>query len=60
MAEKAVPCGRFLNLVGNSDVLPVSLPVLFRAADLWADAAIRGTTPILSLPRRHLKAAVFS
>jgi predicted nucleic acid-binding protein len=32
----------FFKLVGNSDVLPVSLPVLFRAADLWADAGRGG------------------
>ena len=32
----------FLKLVGNSDVLPVSLPVLYRAADLWADAGKGG------------------
>ncbi len=32
----------FLKLVGNSDVLPVSRPVLFRAADLWADAGRGG------------------
>ncbi len=32
----------FLKLVSNSDVLPVSLPVLFRAADLWADAGRGG------------------
>ena len=32
----------FLKLVGNSDVLAVSLPVLFRAADLWAEAGRRG------------------
>jgi tRNA(fMet)-specific endonuclease VapC len=28
----------FLKVVGTSDVLPVSWPVLLRAADLWADA----------------------
>lgn len=32
----------FLTLVGNSEVLPVSLPVLHRAADLWADAGRGG------------------
>ena len=32
----------FLTLVGNSDVLPVSILVLFRAADLWADAGRGG------------------
>lgn len=35
---------RFVALVGNSDVMPVSLPVLHRAADLWADAS-RGGYP---------------
>ncbi len=29
---------RFLKLVDNSDVLPISVAVLMRAADLWADA----------------------
>jgi tRNA(fMet)-specific endonuclease VapC len=28
----------FLRTVGTSDVLPVSVPVLMRAADLWAEA----------------------
>ncbi len=32
----------FLKLVGNSPVAPVSLPVLYRAADLWADAGKGG------------------
>jgi len=32
----------FLKLVGDSDVLPVSVGVLFRAADLWADAGRGG------------------
>lgn len=32
----------FLKLVGSSDVLPVSLSVLYRAADLWADAGKGG------------------
>jgi tRNA(fMet)-specific endonuclease VapC len=32
----------FLKLVGNSDVVPVSLSVLYRAADLWADAGKGG------------------
>ena len=53
----------FLNLVGNSDVMPVSLPVLYRAADLWADAgkgAIREMMPISSLPRRLWRAVAFS
>jgi predicted nucleic acid-binding protein len=32
----------FLRTVGNSDVLPVSLPILIRAADLWAAAGTGG------------------
>ena len=32
----------FLELAKNSNVLPVSLPVLHRAADLWADAGKGG------------------
>ena len=32
----------FLTLVSKSDVAPVSLPVLHRAADLWADAGKGG------------------
>ena len=32
----------FLKLVGNSEVVPVSVPVLHRAADLWADAGKGG------------------
>jgi tRNA(fMet)-specific endonuclease VapC len=28
----------FLKVLGTSDVLPVSMPVLMRAADLWAEA----------------------
>jgi tRNA(fMet)-specific endonuclease VapC len=28
----------FLRTIGTSDVLPVSMPVLLRAADLWAEA----------------------
>jgi tRNA(fMet)-specific endonuclease VapC len=35
---------KFLKLVDASDVLPVSIPVLRRAADLWADA-YRGGHP---------------
>jgi tRNA(fMet)-specific endonuclease VapC len=35
---------KFLKLVDDSDVLPVSIPVLRRAADLWADA-YRGGHP---------------
>jgi tRNA(fMet)-specific endonuclease VapC len=34
--------GAFLKLVGTSDVLPVSIPVLIRAADLWAEARTGG------------------
>jgi tRNA(fMet)-specific endonuclease VapC len=32
----------FLRTVSTSDVLPVSVPVLIRAADLWADAVNGG------------------
>ena len=32
----------FTSLLGTSDVLPVTLPVLERAADLWADARRSG------------------
>ena len=35
---------KFLKLADDSDVLPVSIPVLVRAADLWADA-YRGGHP---------------
>jgi tRNA(fMet)-specific endonuclease VapC len=28
----------FLNVVGISDVFPIDMPILMRAADLWADA----------------------
>ena len=35
---------KFLKLVDDSDVLPVSIPVLRRAAELWADA-YRGGHP---------------
>lgn len=35
---------KFLKLADGSDVLPVSLPVLRRAADLWAEA-YRGGHP---------------
>jgi tRNA(fMet)-specific endonuclease VapC len=34
----------FLKVLGTSDVFPVSLPVLMRAADLWAEAR-RGGHP---------------
>ena len=30
--------GQFLQTASNSDVLPVSVPVLMRAADLWSEA----------------------
>lgn len=33
---------KFLKLADNCDVLPISLPVLMRAADLWAEARQRG------------------
>lgn len=29
---------KFLRLAGDSEVLPVTIPVLMRAADLWTDA----------------------
>src|SRR4051812_20995769 len=32
----------FLKTVGTSDVFPVSITVLMRAADLWAEARIGG------------------
>lgn len=32
----------FLQLAGNSEVVPVSLPVLLRAANLWAEAHAGG------------------
>jgi tRNA(fMet)-specific endonuclease VapC len=35
---------KFLKLADDSDVLPISIPVLQRAADLWADA-YRGGHP---------------
>src|SRR5262249_29068934 len=28
----------FLNVVGTSDIFPIGMPVLMRAADLWAEA----------------------
>ena len=38
-ANRAVRAlNEFLKLAENSDVLPISIPVLKRAADLWADA----------------------
>jgi len=33
---------KFLQMVANSDVLPISVPVLLRAADLWAEAGKGG------------------
>lgn len=33
---------RFLNLVAKSNVLPVSIPILNRVADLWANASRQG------------------
>jgi len=33
---------KFLQTVANSDVLPISVPVLLRAADLWAEAGKGG------------------
>jgi predicted nucleic acid-binding protein len=42
-ASRAVRAlNEFLKLVDNSDVLPVSVPVLTRAAGLWADAGAGG------------------
>jgi tRNA(fMet)-specific endonuclease VapC len=32
----------FLNTVSTSDVFPVAMPVLLRAAELWADACASG------------------
>lgn len=32
----------FFNTIGTSDVFPVSVPVLMRAAELWADAHTGG------------------
>ena len=32
----------FLRTAGNADVMPVSLPILVRAADLWAAAGTSG------------------
>jgi hypothetical protein len=42
----------FLRTAGNSDVMPVSLPILIRAADLWA-AAGAGGLPRLFVAARH-------
>ena len=42
-AKRAVRAlDRFLKLADDSDVLPVSITVLGRAADLWADAQLGG------------------
>ena len=35
----------FQETVATSDVLPISLPVLYRAAELWAEAGKGGTSP---------------
>jgi tRNA(fMet)-specific endonuclease VapC len=32
----------FMRLAGDSDVVPISEPILLRAAELWADARDRG------------------
>jgi len=34
--------GEFLKVIGTSDVFPVAMPILMRAADLWAEAKNSG------------------
>jgi tRNA(fMet)-specific endonuclease VapC len=40
--QAARQLGQFLKAAGTSDVFPISVPILMRAADLWADARSGG------------------
>jgi tRNA(fMet)-specific endonuclease VapC len=41
-SQAARSFNNFLKVVANSDVMPISLAVLYRAADLWAEAGKGG------------------